>query len=93
VRVKMKTKLQVWEDWLYGMKPRALSKKYGVSVNTIRSWHHREAWAYYRNGSAMAMWGRISNQDAFDVSQAVSKRRKERIAETQTLRNKKKKVL
>lgn len=35
---------QVKEDYLSGVKPKALSEKYGISINTIKSWLKRYRW-------------------------------------------------
>ncbi|MEC1599814.1 phage terminase small subunit [Bacillus spizizenii] len=36
--------IKAYKDYLKGMKYKDLAEKYGVSVNTIKSWKHRHGW-------------------------------------------------
>lgn len=36
--------IQAYKDYVKGMKYKDLAEKYGVSVNTIKSWKQRHGW-------------------------------------------------
>ncbi len=36
--------IQAYKDYAKGMKYKDLAEKYGVSVNTIKSWKQRHGW-------------------------------------------------
>lgn len=86
MRVDYLVKTKIWSEWLAGEKPRHLAERYGVSVNTIRSWHYREAWAYSR--ASLLFFAKCGLRIPFEVSVKVSDRRKKRISENQTLKKK-----
>ena len=41
----MDVKEQAFNDYLRGLKYKELAEKYGVSVNTIKSWKRRYGWS------------------------------------------------
>ena len=43
----MKKKLHNWQesDYVAGMKYKDIAAKYGVSINTVKSWKKRYAWS------------------------------------------------
>ena len=40
----MEIKNKAYNDYINGMMYKDIAKKYGVSVNTVKSWHRRDQW-------------------------------------------------
>ena len=66
-------------DYVAGMKYKDIAAKYGVSINTVKSWKKRYAWSRNKNDEKYTKWGahkikRVHTKKeavAEDVSQVV----------------------
>ena len=47
--VRAPDKDKIKKDYLKGIKPKELSEKYGISINTIKSWIKRYGWSKSKN--------------------------------------------
>ena len=47
--VRAPDKNQIKKDYIKGIKPKELSEKYDISINTIKSWIKRYGWSKLKN--------------------------------------------